>query len=64
VFCMAPLWLGGIREKKSTPSIGLEVPVKSRLLASGSKEETPTVEENIKKISSTSQTMATVFIEI
>jgi hypothetical protein len=27
--CVAPLWLGGIRGKKSTPSIGWEVPVKS-----------------------------------
>jgi hypothetical protein len=26
-FCMAPLWLGGLRGKKSTPSIGWEVPV-------------------------------------
>jgi hypothetical protein len=34
--CMAPLWLGGIRERKSTPSIGWEVPVKSRQLASES----------------------------
>jgi hypothetical protein len=28
-FCLAPLWLGGLRGKKSTPSIGWEVPVKS-----------------------------------
>jgi hypothetical protein len=27
--CVAPLWLGGLRGKKSTPSIGWEVPVKS-----------------------------------
>jgi hypothetical protein len=27
--CMAPFWLGGIRGKKSTPSVGWEVPVKS-----------------------------------
>jgi hypothetical protein len=27
--CLAPLWLGGLRGKKSTPSIGWEVPVKS-----------------------------------
>jgi hypothetical protein len=26
--CLAPLWLGGIRGKKSTPSIGWEVLVK------------------------------------
>jgi hypothetical protein len=26
---VAPLWLGGLRGKKSTPSIGWEVPVKS-----------------------------------
>jgi hypothetical protein len=29
VLCLAPLWLGEIRGKKSTPSVGLEVPVKS-----------------------------------
>jgi hypothetical protein len=29
---VAPLWLGGLRGKKSTPSIGWEVPVKSRLV--------------------------------
>ena len=33
---VAPLQLGGIRGKKSTPSIGWEVPVKSRRSASGS----------------------------
>jgi hypothetical protein len=27
--CMAPLQLGGLRGKKSTPSIGWEVPMKS-----------------------------------
>jgi hypothetical protein len=27
--CLAPLWLGGIRGKKSNPSIGWEVLVKS-----------------------------------
>jgi hypothetical protein len=27
--CVAPLWLGGLRGKKSTPSVGWEVPVKS-----------------------------------
>jgi hypothetical protein len=27
--CVAHLWLGGLRGKKSTPSIGWEVPVKS-----------------------------------
>ena len=34
--CVAPLWLGGLRGKKSTPSIGWEVPVNSRRSASGS----------------------------
>jgi hypothetical protein len=34
--CVAPLRLGGLRGKKSTPSIGWEVPVKSRRSASGS----------------------------
>jgi hypothetical protein len=34
--CVAPLWLGGLRGKKSTPSIGWEVPVKSHRSASGS----------------------------
>jgi hypothetical protein len=33
---VAPLRLGGLRGKKSTPSIGWEVPVKSRRSASGS----------------------------
>ena len=28
--CVAPLQLGGLREKKSTPSISWEVPVKSQ----------------------------------
>jgi hypothetical protein len=36
---VAPLWLGGLRGKKSTPSIGWEVPVKSHRLASGSRIE-------------------------
>ena len=34
--CVAPLQLGGIRGKKSTPSIGWEVQVKSHRSASGS----------------------------
>jgi hypothetical protein len=34
--CVAPLQLGGLRGKKSTPSIGWEVPVKSHRSASGS----------------------------
>jgi hypothetical protein len=29
IVCVAPLRLGGLRGKKSTPSIGWEVPVKS-----------------------------------
>jgi hypothetical protein len=33
---VAPLWLGGLRGKKSTPSIGWEVPVKSHRSASES----------------------------
>jgi hypothetical protein len=32
---VAPLRLGGLRGKKSTPSVGWEVPVKSSWLASG-----------------------------
>jgi hypothetical protein len=32
---VAPLWLGGLRGKKSTPSIGWEVPVKSHRSTSG-----------------------------
>jgi hypothetical protein len=36
---MAPLQLGGLRGKKSTPSVGWEVPVISQQLASKSKEE-------------------------
>jgi hypothetical protein len=28
--CMAPLRLGGLRGKKSTPSVGWEVPMKSQ----------------------------------
>jgi hypothetical protein len=35
---MAPLWLGGVRGKNSTHSIGWEVLVKSRWLASGRQE--------------------------
>jgi hypothetical protein len=34
--CVAPLRLGGLRGKKSTPSIGWEVLVKSRRLVGGS----------------------------
>jgi hypothetical protein len=37
--CMAPLRLVGLRGKKSTPSIGWEVPVKSQRLASGRSKE-------------------------
>jgi hypothetical protein len=33
---VAPLWLGGLRGKKSTPSIDWEVPVKSHRSTSGS----------------------------
>jgi hypothetical protein len=33
---VAPLWLGGIRGKQSTPSIGWEVPVRSRRSVIGS----------------------------
>jgi hypothetical protein len=35
IVCVAPLRLGGLRGKKSTPSIGWEVPVKSRRSAAG-----------------------------
>jgi hypothetical protein len=36
---VAPLQLGGLRGKQSTPSIGWEVPVRSRRSASGSGTE-------------------------
>jgi hypothetical protein len=36
IVCVAPLRLGGLRGKKSTPSIGWEVPVRSQRLASRS----------------------------
>jgi hypothetical protein len=36
IVCVAPLWLGGLRGKKSTPSIGWEVPVRSHRSASQS----------------------------
>jgi hypothetical protein len=34
VYCVAPLWPGGLRRKKSTPSVGWEVQVKYSRLAS------------------------------
>jgi hypothetical protein len=37
--CVAPLRLGGLRGKKSTPSVGWEVSVKSHRLESGSCSE-------------------------
>jgi hypothetical protein len=36
IVCVTPLWLRGIKGKKSTPSVGLEVPVRSHRLASRS----------------------------
>jgi hypothetical protein len=36
---VAPLRLGGLRGKQSTPSVGWEVPVRSRRSASGSGTE-------------------------
>jgi hypothetical protein len=36
---VAPLRLGGLRGKQSTPSVGWEVPVRSRRSASGSDTE-------------------------
>jgi hypothetical protein len=36
VVSVAPLRLGGLRGKKSTPSVGWEVPVRSHRLASRS----------------------------
>jgi hypothetical protein len=33
--CVAPLWLRGLRGKKSTPIVGWEVPVKSQRSESG-----------------------------
>ena len=45
---MTPLWLGGLKGKESTPSIGKEVPVRSQQLASKSwtkrKHETTTLD--------------------
>jgi hypothetical protein len=39
--CMAPLRLEGLRGKKSTPSVGWEVLVKSQWLASRRRKGTP-----------------------
>jgi hypothetical protein len=36
IVCMDPLRLGGLGGKKSTPSVGSEVPVRPHQLASGS----------------------------
>ena len=36
IVCVAPLHLGGLKGKKSTPSIGWEVSVRSQRLASDS----------------------------
>jgi hypothetical protein len=36
IVCVAPFWLGGLRGKKSTPSVGWEVPVRSHCSASRS----------------------------
>jgi hypothetical protein len=36
IVCVAPLWLGGLRGRKSTPSIGWKVPVRSHGSASWS----------------------------
>jgi hypothetical protein len=33
VLCVAPLWLGGLRGKKSNPSVGWKIRVKSLRLA-------------------------------
>jgi hypothetical protein len=47
VVCVcAPLRLGGLRGKKSTPSVGWEVPVKLRL-ASGRTEGSLVAENNL-----------------
>jgi hypothetical protein len=48
---VAPLRLGGLRGKQSTPSVGWEVPVRSRRSASGSSTERAdavTLEQAIK----------------
>jgi hypothetical protein len=39
IVCMVPLWLGGLRGKKSTPSVGWELPVSLHRLESGSYTE-------------------------
>jgi hypothetical protein len=55
--CMAPLRLGGIKGKKSTPSIGWEVPVKYQILASGIQTE-----HQCRGISSSPSSSVTVFL--
>jgi hypothetical protein len=39
IVCVAPLWHGGLRGKKSTPNLGWEVPVKSQRSTSSSHME-------------------------
>jgi hypothetical protein len=48
--CVAPLRLGGLRGKKSTPSVGWEVPVKSQRLASGRSEGTSVSKDHLQAI--------------
>jgi hypothetical protein len=45
---VAPLRLGGLRGKKSTPSIGWEVPVRSRRSASGRAQSEDVIEAGDK----------------
>jgi hypothetical protein len=51
VVCVAPLQLKGLRGKKSTPSIGWEVPMRSHRLASESEEDRQQLKD-IRKLSS------------
>jgi hypothetical protein len=46
--CVAPLRLEGLRGKKSTPSVGWEVPVRSSRLASGELEGVRSWENNFE----------------
>ena len=55
IVCVDPLRLRGLREKKNTPSIGWEVPVRSQWLASMSWSER-------KNMTSTSDSSMSVMV--
>jgi hypothetical protein len=48
IVCVAPLRLGGLRGKKSTPSIGWEVPVRSSRSASERQEGAQARNNNLR----------------